>query len=51
VGVLRAHLHDLARVACALSEARAIDVTLTELGDDQRPDAMPRRTEAHAECR
>jgi hypothetical protein len=51
VGALRAHLRDLARVACAQSEAHAIDVILTEIADDQTPDAAPRRTEAHAACR
>jgi hypothetical protein len=51
VGVLRAHLNDLARVACEQSEARAIDVTLVERADDQRPDGAAMHTEAHAECR
>jgi hypothetical protein len=50
VAVLRAHLIDLARVACEGTGARTIDLALTERADDQRPEAPSRRTEAHVAC-
>ena len=51
VGALRAHLAELAQVACARSGARAIDLALVERADDAPAGALARRTEAHAACR